>query len=85
VTIFYGGVRKPDEDSNSGSNRHQVVEIKSGGGFLSHDAPIAHFGLGALESIERIEVSWSTGETTSHVGPFPADVHYRVERRRGGA
>jgi hypothetical protein len=73
ITIHYAGGR-----------RHQIREIKSGGGFLSYDAPVAHFGLGHFDTVERIEVAWSTGETTRHEGPFPADAQYRIERHEGG-
>ncbi len=71
ITIFYGAE----------AERRQIVEIKSGAGFLSHDPPIAHFGLGRFESVGRIEVDWSTGERTIHAGPFRANRHYRLERR----
>jgi hypothetical protein len=62
-------------------SRHQIRELKAGGGFLSYDAPIAHFGLGEFDEVERIEVAWSTGERTRLDGPFAADVRYRIERR----
>ena len=65
----------------AGEERHQVREIKSGSGFLSFDEPVAHFGLGGYESVDRIEVIWSTGEETVHPGPFQANLRYRIERR----
>ena len=71
VEIHYG--------ENGG--RHQVRELKAGGGFLSYDPPIAHFGLDAFEEVARIEVLWSTGERSVLEGPFAADARYRVERR----
>ena len=67
-----------------GELAHQMSEIKSGAGFLSHDAPIVHFGLGEVKAVRRISVTWSTGETTEHTGPFRADARYRIERRPQG-
>ena len=60
--------------------RHQVREIKASGGFLSVDAPEAHFGLGAFDSIQRVDISWSTGERTELRGPFDANHRYRLTR-----
>ena len=37
--------------------RHQMREIKTGGGFHSYDAPIAHFGLGKYKTIHQIEIT----------------------------
>ena len=50
--------------------RRQMRELKSGGGYLSFDAPIVHFGLGEHREVSRIEVTWSTGERTELTGPF---------------
>jgi len=54
-------------------SRHQIREIKAGGGYLSIDAPVAHFGLGRYKRIDRLEVHWSTGDKTVHEGPFEAN------------
>lgn len=61
-------------------DRHQFREIKTGGGFHSHDAPLAHFGLGKNETLKRLEITWSTGETTRIEGDFPANHEYIVQR-----
>ncbi|MBC8283055.1 MAG: VCBS repeat-containing protein [Nitrospinae bacterium] len=61
--------------------KHQFREIKTGGGFHSYDAPEAHFGLGKFNSIQKIEITWSTGETTSLEGNFPANHEYIVQRK----
>jgi hypothetical protein len=70
LTIHYG----PD------SKRHQLRELKASGGYLSFDEPLAHFGLGTYESIDRLEISWSTGGSTVIPGPFEAGHIYTVQR-----
>ncbi|KMW56435.1 hypothetical protein AIOL_001389 [Candidatus Rhodobacter oscarellae] len=40
-------------------------EIQSGGGFMSFDAPVAHFGLGAAPEIAKLTVHWANGGTTA--------------------
>jgi hypothetical protein len=70
VTIHYG----------DGGARHQLREIKSGGGFVSFDPLIAHFGLGDHLLVERVEIAWSTGEQHEIRGPFPAGSRYRITR-----
>ena len=70
VYIYYG------EDNR----RHQVREIKSGGGFLSFDSPIAHFGLGQYDVVNRVEIIWSTGEKTVIDKEFLANRKYVVMR-----
>ncbi len=70
VTIHYG----------PGNGRHQMREIKAGGGFHSTDAPMAHFGLDRFESIGRVEVRWSTGETSVLERPFPANREFTIRR-----
>jgi hypothetical protein len=63
-----------------GPGRHQVREIQSGGGFISFDPYVAHFGLGADERVERVEVHWSTGERSELGGDFRAGATYRITR-----
>ncbi len=60
--------------------RGQLRELKLGGGYLSYDEPVLHFGLGDDREIARIEVTWSTGEQTRLAGPFPAGMRYRIVR-----
>jgi hypothetical protein len=64
-----------------GDNEHQVREIKLGGGYLSYDATIAHFGLGQHDSIDKIEIIWSTGEKTSIEKEFQANNRYIIIRK----
>jgi len=60
--------------------KHQIREIKASGGFVSYDAPRAHFGLGNHETVSRVEVIWSTGEKSELQGPFKAGHKYKIER-----
>ena len=70
ITIHYGP---------SGA-RHQMREIQASGGFVSFDAPVAHFGLGEFDAVDRIELRWSTGERSVLEGPFEARARYRIKR-----
>jgi len=63
-----------------GEQRHQVREIKSGSGYLSFDAPYAHFGLGTHDRVDKIEISWSTGERTVIDRPLETNKKYIVWR-----
>ncbi len=42
----------------------QVRLIRDGGGYVSKNDPRAHFGLGAEERVQRIEVRWPSGKIT---------------------
>ena len=71
-TIHYG----PD------SERHQMRELKASGGYLSFDEPIAHFGLGEYDIVDRLEIRWSTGGKTVIPGPFEGGHLYSLERAK---
>ncbi len=58
----------------------QSRELQLGGGFMSFDAPVAHFGLAANDVARRISIRWSTGETTTLEGPFDTATHYEFTR-----
>ena len=75
IVIHYAS----DEDPEN--RRHQIREIKSGGGFLSFDPLVAHFGLGKSEGVEQIEIQWPDGKSTTVEGPFAAGARYRIERK----
>ena len=62
------------------SQLHQMREIKAGGGYISFDAPFAHFGLGEYESISKVEVIWSTGEKEIIEASFGANKKYIIYR-----
>ena len=56
-------------------------ELQSGGGFMSFDAPVAHFGLGQTQSIARLTVHWPEGGQSVLTGPIPAGATYRITRQ----
>ena len=60
----------------------QVREVKSGGGFLSFDAPIVYFGLGKYVIINKVEIVWSTGEITKIDKGFSANKKYLIIREK---
>jgi len=70
ITIHYG----------TDGARHQRHEIQASGGFISFDAPIAHFGLGTYQSVKRVEIDWSTGENSEIRGTFSAGNRYVITR-----
>ncbi len=67
--------------TGSGENElKQIREIKAGGGFLSFDAPYAHFGLGNETIINKVAVIWSTGERIIFNTHFEAGYKYKITR-----
>lgn len=71
LTIRYG----------ADGQRLQTRELQLGGGFMSFDAPVVHFGLGEHEEVESVIISWSDGGTTRITGGVPAGALYRIERQ----
>ncbi|AXS39861.1 FG-GAP-like repeat-containing protein [Breoghania sp. L-A4] len=61
--------------------QRQTREIQLGGGFMSFDASVAHFGLGDADRIDSVAVTWADGGRTVIDGGLPAGSHYRIERR----
>lgn len=61
-------------------DREQLRELQLSGGYASFDAPIAYFGLADDESVDKIEIEWSTGETSLIDGPFEAGAKYTLTR-----
>jgi len=61
--------------------RQQRKEIKLSGGFLSFDNPVAHFGLGAQDSIDSFSVTWPDGHISYYDEALEADHFYLVERK----
>lgn len=56
VLVLAGGVRR-------------AAEIRTGGGYQSAVPAEAHFGLGAVESVDSVEVRFLSGKTRSIAGP----------------
>lgn len=62
------------------TGRTQMREIQLGGGFMSFDAPRAHFGLGNERRATRLSVRWADGSQTVIEGAFDAGNFYTVTR-----
>jgi hypothetical protein len=60
----------------------QMREIQVGGGFMSFDAPVAHFGLGTHGRVESVTVNWAGGTKTVVQGGLTAGARYRIERKK---
>ncbi|OUS26499.1 hypothetical protein A9Q99_18365 [Gammaproteobacteria bacterium 45_16_T64] len=60
----------------------QLRELKASGGFLSHDAPVLHFGLNQKEEISSLQIIWSTGETSVIPQNIAGDHYYRIVRKK---
>ena len=61
--------------------RTQVREHVSGAGYFSTNAPELHFGLGAAEKIDTLEIRWPSGMTETS-RDLPVDrTHRFVEGR----
>ena len=41
----------------------QIEETRSGGSYLSQSDMRIHFGLGAAQKVDRIEIRWPSGAT----------------------
>jgi uncharacterized membrane protein YraQ (UPF0718 family) len=75
IKLYYG----------DNGERHQMREIKAGGGFVSFDPPVAHFGLGDFERVNRVRIEWHDGAVDAIDQPLEAGRHYFVVRRSGAA
>lgn len=60
------------------AGRTQIAERRATGGYLSQSDPRLHFGLGAADRVERIEVRWPSGKTQV-VTDVPARQVLRLE------
>jgi hypothetical protein len=72
ITIFYG----------ENGERHQVRELKSGGGFASFDEPVVHFGLGPYDHVDRVEIRWSDGVKSEIRQELAGGHRYLISRRK---
>ncbi len=70
ITLFYG----------ENNERHQLREIKAGGGFVSFDPLVAHFGLGSYDQVNRVRIDWSDGEVTIIDEALEAGHNYIIKR-----
>jgi enediyne biosynthesis protein E4 len=62
--------------------RRQVVEVRSGGSYQSHNDLRAHVGLGEASKIERVEIRWPNG-ATEVVNGLAADRFYIAREGQG--
>lgn len=58
----------------------QIREIKASGGFLSFNEPIAQFGLASDETVDGIEIYWSTGEKSTLEVTLEANNRFLIRR-----
>ena len=63
------------------TGRRQTREIQLGGGFMSFDAPRAHFGLGDEPEATDATIRWADGTETVIDGPLAVGRVYRVTRQ----
>ena len=62
-------------------DRKQTRELQLGGGYMSFDAPIAHFGLGTADKVDSVTVTWTDG-TKTVLQDLAAGARYRIEREK---
>jgi uncharacterized membrane protein YraQ (UPF0718 family) len=56
-------------------------ELQLGGGFMSFDAPIAHFGIGDAPGVESVTVRWADGSESVIDKALDAGATYRIGRQ----
>lgn len=61
------------------NGRRQRAEVASGRGYNSQSDLRIHFGLGAAEKVDRLEVRWPNGATESYAIP-EVDKHFVLEQ-----
>ena len=63
----------------------QIREISGGSGFLSQDAMVASFGLGAATMVDSLIVSWPSGIVNAFTQGIVIDRQLTVGESQGGA
>ena len=63
-----------------GTGQTQSRELQLGGGFMSFDAPIVYFGLGAETRVTKAVVDWADG-TQTPLSDLRAGAVYQVTRQ----
>lgn len=66
----------------SADGRTQVRTIKASGGYQSHDALVARFGLGDWPAVAAVRVTWPDGQRSHLDGLRLTAGRYRLERER---
>jgi hypothetical protein len=62
--------------------KRQLLEVRSGGSYASHNDLRAHVGLGAADRLERLEIRWPSGLTETANG-LAADRFYVAQEGQG--
>jgi hypothetical protein len=62
--------------------RRQIVEVRSGGSYVSHNDTRAHVGLGTAAAVDRVSIRWPSGQVETS-GRLAADRFY-VAREGSG-
>lgn len=55
-------------------DKRQMREVRTGSAYLSASSLVQHFGLGAVDRVDEVEVRWPSGEVTLLFG-LEADQH----------
>jgi hypothetical protein len=58
----------------------QIRELQLGGGYMSFDTPVAHFGLGEATQVTSATIRWADGGVTHIDQPLQAGATYLVSR-----
>ena len=64
------------------AGRRQLVEVRSGGSYASHNDLRAHFGLGSATRIDAVEIRWPSG-LVERLGAQAADRFYVAREGQG--
>jgi hypothetical protein len=62
--------------------RTQLRAIDAGSGYLCQMEPVAHFGLGTMQVVEAVTVTWSDG-AVQNLGSLAVDQLHKVSRPNG--
>lgn len=63
-----------------GAGKKQLREVKASGGYLSSSPYVLHFGLGAVASVDEVEIAWPDGKKTKLKEKLLAGYHYEIQR-----
>ena len=58
-------------------DRTLVRQVQAAGGYLAQSSLTVHFGLGGDKRVDRCEIRWPSGTTTTHAN-LPVDEHLLV-------
>ena len=59
----------------------QLIEYSFVRGYLSTMQPLAHFGLGEMDSVEKVEIIWPDG-TVHRMNNLAADQKYKIDKSK---